>query len=356
MARILIVDDEPGLRETLAMFLAREGHDARAVGSVAEARGLLAEFPVDAVLADIVMPDEDGLALLRHARERHPTVQVVMVTGEPSVDSAAEALRQGAFDYLTKPVRREVMTRVVDRAVQVKRLRDENLRLDVELRRHHAELETLVAARTRELVAAHDELEGAYRTLKIALEGTVAAMARLTESRDPYTAGHQRRVAALAVAIADDLRLDPDTREAIALAAVIHDIGKVAVPAEILAKPTQLTPTERLLIEQHVVVGRDILSPVAFPWPIADIVHQHHERLDGKGYPQRLSADAIRPEARVLAVADVVEAISSHRPYRPALGLDVALAEIEGKAGAVYDAEVVGACVRLFRERGFRLE
>jgi putative nucleotidyltransferase with HDIG domain len=238
----------------------------------------------------------------------------------------------------------------------VKVLGDENVRLDAELRRHHDELEGVVAERTGELQAANDELEGAYLNLKHTLIGTVQAMARLVESRDPYTAGHQRRVAALAEAIGRELDLEPEAQQAVALAAIIHDVGKIAVPAEILTKPTRLTPIERQLIEQHAEVGHGILAPIGFPWPIADIVFQHHERHDGSGYPRHLVGEAVRLEARVLAVADVVEAISSHRPYRPALGLDVALAEIEKNAGAIYDPRVVTACVTLFRERRFQLE
>ena len=356
MARVLIVDDEPGLRDTLSLFLSRGAHDVLAVKDASAARAELAAGAFDVVLSDIVMPGEDGVSLLAHVRAQYPTVQVVLITGEPSVETAAEALRRGAFDYLSKPVGREALVRVVDRAAQVKALRDENARLDRDLRAHHAELESLVLARTYELRAAHDELEGAYRTLRHALDGTVQAMARLVETRDPYTAGHQRRVAALADAIAVELQLAPDMRETIALSAIIHDIGKVAVPAEILTKPTRLSAPERRLIEQHAEVGRGILAPVDFPWPVAEVVGQHHERLDGTGYPLRLAGDAIRFEARVVAVADVVEAISSHRPYRAALGLDVALVEVVGQSGRAYEPAVVDACVRVFRERGFRFE
>jgi len=356
MATVLIVDDERGLRETLSLFLQREGHETALAEDVPHARAVLAERRFDVVLADLIMPGEDGLALLAYVHRECPSTQVIMVTGEPSVETAAEALRLGAFDYLPKPVRRETLVRVVAKAAQVKALGDENARLDDELRRHYDELEGIVADRTRELRAAHEELEGAYRSLKHTLDGTVGAMARLVESRDPYTAGHQRRVASIAGAIGRELGLDVDTLEAIALAAIIHDVGKIGVPAEILAKPTRLTAIERRLIEQHAEIGYGILAPIEFPWPVADIVRQHHERQDGSGYPLHLAGDAIRFEARVLAVADVVEAISSHRPYRPALGLDAALEELEKHRGTSYDDCVVGACLGLFRERGFHLE
>jgi len=199
-------------------------------------------------------------------------------------------------------------------------------------------------------VTAAVEAEAA---LQEALAGTVEAIGLTTEMRDPYTAGHQRRVTALAVAIAGELCLDGETVDAIRAAGLMHDIGKMGVPAEILSKPSALTKVEMALIQAHSGVAYDILKPVAFPWPVADIVFQHHERLDGSGYPLGLRGDDIRLEARVLAVADTVEAMASHRPYRASLGIEVALAEIERLRGTCFDARVVDACVRLIREKGF---
>jgi putative two-component system response regulator len=173
--------------------------------------------------------------------------------------------------------------------------------------------------------------------------------------RDPYTAGHQRRVAHLAVAIATELQMSPAQIEGLYLASVVHDFGKLRVPAEILNKPGRLNPIEYGLVQEHVGIGRDILQTIDFPWPIAETVGQHHERLDGSGYPLGLKGEAICPQARVLAVADVVEAMVSHRPYRPSLGLDAALDEITAARGTRYDAQAVDACVRLFLEQGYRL-
>jgi PAS domain S-box-containing protein/putative nucleotidyltransferase with HDIG domain len=200
-----------------------------------------------------------------------------------------------------------------------------------------------------------EHLKSAER-LKDALVGTIRAIALTVEKRDPYTAGHQSRVAELAAAIAGELGLDTDRIEGLKLGGMIHDIGKIYVPAEILNRPGRLTEHEFGMIKTHSEVGYDIIKDVKFPWPVADMVLQHHERMDGSGYPQGLKGEQIILEARILAVADVVEAITAHRPYRPAIGIDKALAEIEGKRGQIYDAEVVDACLRLFRERGFRLE
>ncbi len=176
-----------------------------------------------------------------------------------------------------------------------------------------------------------------------------------SEARDPYTAGHQKRVADLARAIATEMKLPIDVIEGIRMAGAIHDIGKISIPSEILCKPTMLTDLEYSLVKSHCQYSYDIIKDVESPWPLADIVYQHHERVDGSGYPQKLKHDNILIESRILAVADVVEAIMSYRPYRPALGLDIALAEIENNAGVLYDQDVANACLHLFREKNFTL-
>ncbi|MBI2960891.1 MAG: GAF domain-containing protein [Betaproteobacteria bacterium] len=191
-------------------------------------------------------------------------------------------------------------------------------------------------------------------TLRKSLEDSIQAIAATVEMRDPYTAGHERRVGDLAAAIAREMGLADDRIHGIRLAASIHDLGKINVPAEILAKPGKLTNIEYLLIKTHAQAGYEILKDIEFPWPIAAIVWQHHERLDGSGYPQGLKDGEILLEARIMAVADVVEAMASHRPYRPSLGIEAALAEIErGRAAAAYDPAAVDACLRLFREGRF---
>ncbi len=200
-----------------------------------------------------------------------------------------------------------------------------------------------------------EELIQSYDRLKQAMEGTVQAMAYTVETRDPYTAGHQRRVTQLACALAEKMELPTDVVEGVRMAGDLHDIGKIYVPAEILSKPGKLSEAEYNIIKTHSQVGYDILKTIEFPWPIADIVLQHHERMDGSGYPAGLRGNDILLEARILAVADVIEAMATHRPYRPALSIEDALEEISENKGKLYDSKVVDACLEIFEE-GFAFE
>ncbi len=201
-----------------------------------------------------------------------------------------------------------------------------------------------------------ENLTNTMAKLRRAMEGVIQAMAMAVETRDPYTAGHQKRVANLARAIAQEMGIDMMVTDGIRMAAAIHDIGKIAVPAEILSKPTKLTDLEYSLIKIHSTAGYDILKEIDFPWPIAEIVLQHHEKINGSGYPAGLKGEEIRIEARIICVADVVEAIGSHRPYRPTLGIDRALEEISVHRGTLFDEDVVQTCLDLFQQHGFRLE
>jgi len=195
-----------------------------------------------------------------------------------------------------------------------------------------------------------EELRGNISSIRKLFEETVFTLGSIVKIRDPYTAGHQRRVTELAVEIAKEMALDERRIEAIRIAGLLHDIGKLAVPAEILAKPTRLTEQEFMLIKSHSEVGYNILKEIDFPWPVAEIVLQHHERMDGSGYPKGLKDGEIFLEARILGVADVVEAMSSYRPYRPALGFEKALEEIEENRGKLYDPDAVDACLRVFEK------
>jgi putative nucleotidyltransferase with HDIG domain len=180
-------------------------------------------------------------------------------------------------------------------------------------------------------------------------------MASITEARDPYTAGHQRRVSELSVAIAEEMALSKHRLEGLEMASLIHDIGKTSIPQEILTKPGKLTKIEFDLIKEHPKIGYEIFKKHNFPWPIERFIHEHHERLNGSGYPSNLKGDEISLEGRILAVADVVEAMSSNRPYRPSLGIQKALEEIKKNAGILYDENVVNACLKVF-EKGFKFQ
>lgn len=208
----------------------------------------------------------------------------------------------------------------------------------------------------RKTEQVEEELKQSYKKLKKILEGVVQAVALTVDIRDPYTAGHQRRVSQLSSAIAKEMNLSLDQIEEIHIAGVLHDIGKISVPAEIISKPGRLNEMEMDLLKAHPQVGYDILEKIDFSWSLAKIIIQHHERMNGSGYPAGLSGKETLLEARILGVADVVEAMSSHRPYRPALGIDKALEEISKNRGILYDPEVVDVCLKLFKEKNFKFE
>ena len=207
-----------------------------------------------------------------------------------------------------------------------------------------------------EIKQVREELQQSYERLKKTLNTTIETVSKIVEIRDPYTSGHQLRVSQLAKAIAKELNLSQDKIEGVRIAALVHDIGKISIPAEILSKTTTLSDIEFSLIKEHSQTGYDILKTIDFPWPVAQIVFQHHERLNGSGYPRGLNGDEILLEAKIICVADVVEAMSSHRPYRPALGIKAALEEITQNKGILYDPEIVDACLKLFKEKGFKFE
>lgn len=236
------------------------------------------------------------------------------------------------------------------------------------LRKHHDLLETIVQERTAELTKLnkqlHREIEErkltqkklshSYFQLQQSLDEIVKAMSLTLEERDPYTAGHQKRTTDLCLAIAKEMGLPEHETKGLQMAGLIHDMGKISVPGEILSKPGHLNNAELQLIKRHPQVAYDILNQLDFPWPVDQIVLQHHERLDGSGYPQGLSGDKILLESKILCVADVVETMETNRPYRPSLGRKAALEEISNNRGVLYDPEVVDACIRLFRDPNFQ--
>jgi HD-GYP domain-containing protein (c-di-GMP phosphodiesterase class II) len=239
---------------------------------------------------------------------------------------------------------------------------------EVKLKKHHDLLERIVQERTVELTrlniqlkeeveerkSTQEKLGRSYLQLQQNLDEIVKAMSLTLEERDPYTAGHQRRTTDLSLAIARELALTEHQTKGLQMAGLIHDMGKISVPGEILSKPGPLNDAELLLIKRHPQVAYDILNQIDFPWAVDQIVLQHHEKLNGSGYPQGLSGDDILLESRILCVADVVETMETHRPYRASLGRAAAIEEIRRNRGVLYDDAVVGACLRLFREKGFQ--
>lgn len=334
--KILVVDDTPASLKLLTDIMKAEGYDVRSAISGELALFAAASNPPDLILLDIRMPEMDGFEVCRRLKSSVTTqdVPVIFVTAASETDEKVHGFALGAVDYVTKPYQRdELLSRV-------------RAHLELHQLRHH--LSEMVDEQTAQLVESE-------KKLKKNLLDSVAVLAAIVEMRDPYTAGHQRRVAEVAVAIANIMQLTQMQIEGIHLAGVVHDIVKIQVPAEILVKPGSLSNLEYMLIKAHSQNGYDLLKTVDFPWPIAQIVLQHHERLDGSGYPQGLKGDQILLEARIISVADVVESMTSHRPYRPSLGIDAALEEIERNRDKLYDQMVVDACIKLFREKGYTL-
>ncbi len=335
MAKILVVDDEEQLRRLLGQILSTHGFNCFFAANGKEARNHLENHAVALALCDVNMPDESGIDLARHINDHHPDTAVLMVTGEDDPETARAVIESGTYGYIIKPFHNSELVINVQNALR-------RLKLEITNRNYRQELENRVMERTA--------------GLKNALEGMIQVMTRTIETRDPYTAGHQQRVASLAVAMAEEMSLGKDLIEGIHMAGRVHDLGKISVPAEILSKPGKLTEIEFALIKTHATTGYNIIADVEFPWPIARMVLEHHEKMNGTGYPQGLSGDEILLESRILCVADVVEAMSSHRPYRPALGVDIALEEISQNKGVLYDPGAVDACLALFKNGTFRFD
>jgi putative nucleotidyltransferase with HDIG domain len=333
--KALIVDDEESVGRTLGRILKKMNRKYLLAASAEVARLMLKTESIDLILCDIRMPGESGIDLSQFVIAEHPDTAVIIVSGVDDPEIVKKALEIGAYGYIIKPFK--VSEVIINISSALRRQK-----LEVESRDLRKNLEQQVADRTRQL---QDTLNGVIQVLALSVE-----------TRDPYTAGHQRRVAGLSQAIAGEMGLSLEKMESLRLAGIIHDLGKIAIPAEILSTPRPLTNIEYQLIKTHAQLGYDILKDIQFPWPIARLVLQHHERMDGSGYPNGLKDEAILPEARILAVADVVEAIASHRPYRPAMGIENALGEISQNKGILYDPAVVEICLRLFNEKGYKLQ
>jgi len=336
---ILIVDDDPSIRKLLKRILETRGYSCAVAVDAEEAELFFLKQSVDLIVSDIMMPGKSGIQLLEEIRKHQPNTAMLMISGQRDREIAESTIEMGAYGYIYKPFQKQQVLISVANALRRRKIDLQN-QFEVE------NLEHVINDRTHDLSVANTKLVKA-------LDGIIKAMSRAVETRDPYTAGHQQRVGKLATAIASKMLFADEKIQRLKMAAVIHDIGKISVPAEILCKPSRLTEAEFNIIKEHPLTGYTILKEIDFPWPLADIVHQHHEREDGSGYPQGLSGDKILMEAKIIAVADVVEAMASHRPYRPGLGIDVALEEISGNKGKLYNPDVVDACCALFENKEF---
>jgi len=322
--------------------------------------------PYAVVFLDLNMPPgPDGQWTAEQIHRLDPSINIVVVTGYRTTLSAEVVNRASISDkllYLQKPFHHQEI-------IQFATALSAKWKAERQLLALHSDLEALVDKRTAELVQSNKllkievdnrkrmqlEIEHNFKNLKKVMNSTVQAITTTIEKRDPYTSGHQQRVADLSRTLARSIGLSDNEVEGIYIAAAIHDIGKISLPAEILSKPVQLSDIEVSLIQAHSQTGYDILKGIEFPWPIAEIVLQHHERLDGSGYPRGLRGDNILMAARIIGVADVVETMASHRPYRPSRGIDKALEEITQNKGVLYEPRVVEACLNIFENREFQL-
>ena len=325
--RILVVDDEASIERLLCGKLTSNGHDCRGCHSGFEALDLVSSERFDAVISDLRMPGMDGLDLLRSVRGKHPHMGFIMATGAGDVRSGIQAMKDGADDYLQKPLDFEVLTVTLNRVLEQKRLK-------IEVENYRANLEKIVEDRTKQLMIATRRIELSY-------DDTLEALAAALDLRDNETAGHSRRVMAYGVEIAGTIGCDPEHVKTIARAALLHDIGKIGIPDSILLQPGPLTEKQRLVMETHVRIGYELLSRIAFLAGAAEIVLTHHERFDGTGYPQGLKSTEIPLGARIFAVADALDAITSDRPYRRAQSYGVAREEISRWSGRQFDPAVV---------------
>ncbi len=258
------------------------------------------------------------------------------------METASISVKYNAFEYLTKPIDKPTLLGCVKRALAYKELLDSKKKLEKENKNYRFHLEDLVQERTD--------------SLQKTMQSTIEVVSSILELRDPYTAGHQIRVGNLALRIGEKIGMHNKNIAGLYVSGYLHDLGKISVPSEILTKPSKLNPVEFEIIKSHVEYGYGVLRKLDLPWPVADIVRQHHERIDGSGYPEGLGEDEILLEAKVLAVADVVEAMTSHRPYRPGLGLEMACNEIKTQRGIKFDEEIVDATLELFNTDNYAFE
>lgn len=340
--QILVVDDEEAVRSSVKAALEGAGYSVGQAASVTEAISLLeSSTGWSLILTDLIMPGRNGLSLLEHVRQRFPLVPVVMVTGIHDISVALEAIRRGAYDYLPKPYQREQLFAVVQRALQKRRLELENIS-------YRTQLEDLVKVRTEllnntmaDLKRALDDRERAIIDLERSYDITLEALGNALDLKDAETEGHSKRVTAFTMALAHAMELPDDRRKIIGRGAFLHDIGKMAIPDAILRKPGRLTAEEQAVMREHCLLGYQILRKIPFLHEPAEIVYSHQEHFDGSGYPRGLRGDQIHLGARIFAIADTFDAITSDRPYRAAQSMTSARREIEKHSGTQFDPKLV---------------
>lgn len=333
---ILIVDDDAAVRDLLADGLDVLGYPNVAASNPAEAFAVVREKSLRLVLSDIDMPGESGIQLLQKIKALRPDLDVIMVTGALDADTAVQAIRRGAADYVTKPFNLEEVQIVIDRTLEKRRLIREN-------RAYQERLEELVNQRTAELREKKVEVERLYEELQVTYESSLQALVTALDFRDNETHGHSYRVVEYAMVVAEGMGVREPELTVIRHGAILHDVGKIGIPDAILRKPGKLDPHEWAEMVQHPEMGYRMLEHIPFLAPALDIVISHQERWDGTGYPHRLAGEAIPLGARIFAVVDTFDAMTSDRPYRKALTIEQAREEIDRCSGTQFDPSVAGA-------------
>jgi putative nucleotidyltransferase with HDIG domain len=335
-ARILVVDDENHVRSMIGLALERQGYHVQLASSGRQAIELLEESTFDLVLTDIVMQDGNGIFLLDRIRGKVPNLPVVMVSAVHDISVAIDAMRRGAYDYLLKPFEREHLVSTVVRALEYRQALEDS-------QNYQQNLEQVVRARTEMLRQAMEDLEHSY-------DITLEALGDALDLKDSETEGHSKRVTAYTIALARAMGISPAEIKIIARGAFLHDIGKMAIPDEILRKPAALSPEEQEIMREHCARGFNILRKIPFLSEAAEIVFAHQEHYDGGGYPNRLKGGEIPIGARIFAVADTLDAITSDRPYRKASSFDTARQEILRCSGTQFDPSVVEVFLKIPNE------
>ncbi|MFZ1037496.1 MAG: HD domain-containing phosphohydrolase [Smithella sp.] len=356
---ILIVDDEESILNSFQRILADEDYEVHTVNNGSE--GLIklrtAQKPYSVIVSDQRMPEMSGVQFFAQAKDIFPDAVRILLTGYADSDAIIDAINKGGVHlYFTKPWREEEILLHIKQSLSKVEILAENKRLvelikikNQELIKLNKTLEKKANDRTNDLLAQTEKLKDSYKKSQLILDGIVKTLSKIVETRDPYTSGHEDQVAKIACKIAKEMKLTEEQISSIYISATLHDIGKISVPSEILTKPSVLTNLERAIIKTHCKVANDILANIEFPYPVAEIIYQHHERMDGSGYPRGLKGDDIALEARIIGVADVIDAMASYRPYRPALGVDAAIEEITKFKGVTYDPSVVDACLKIYK-------
>jgi putative two-component system response regulator len=339
--RLLIVDDDPVIRKVLRIGLEKSGFRVHAVESGRDALAYIRrnrEYP-DCMLLDIRMPEMSGIEVLDRVKMDYPLISIIMLTAQTDLETAVDTMKRGAFDYIVKPIRKPQLVETIKKALQFRQIQLDNERLARENLEYQKSLEMKVEERTRKLIEA-------YKQLKESNLETVKVLAETIEAKDPYTRGHCNRVRILSSELAALIGMNRENIEVLEYGSLLHDIGKIGISETLLHKVEHLTLEERETFQLHTTIGENILNTVEFFKPCLFIIRSHHERFDGTGYPDGKGGDEIGVSARIVAIADAFDAMTSTRPYRKALTTEVALNELMTGSGTQFDPALIDTFIK----------